>query len=53
MAQWLIDTKVIKKKYPVPIINLAILKFLLGDLAYSCELLEVIQKNRVLVGKNE
>jgi hypothetical protein len=44
MRQWLIDNEVAKKKYLPPIINLAILKSLQGDVAQGCELLAELQK---------
>lgn len=43
MAQWLIDTEVVRKRYPAPIITLAILKSLSGDDAQACELLKKLQ----------
>ena len=45
MVQWLTDTQVVKKKYPLPIVNLAILQILLGKSSEGCALLvEVRQK---------
>jgi hypothetical protein len=43
MAQWLIDAQVVKKKYPPPIINLAIIKSLQGEVAFGCEVLAELQ----------
>jgi len=44
IEQWLIDTNVIQKKYPEPIITLAILKVLSGDSAQGCGLLAQLQR---------
>src|SRR5690606_12703069 len=47
MVQWLTDTQVVKKKYPPPIINLAILQYLLGNSSEGCALLAEIQKKAI------
>lgn len=44
MVQWLTDAGVVKKKYPPPIINLAILQGLLGEMSKACELLSEVQR---------
>lgn len=44
MVQWLTETGVVKKKYPPPIINLAILQGLLGEMAKACDLLAEVQR---------
>src|SRR5215475_1104533 len=43
MKQWLIETEVTRKRYPLPIISLAILECLSGDFAQGCKLLAEIQ----------
>jgi hypothetical protein len=47
MVQWLTDTQVVKKKYPLPIINLAILHDLLGNSPEGCALLAEVQKKAI------
>lgn len=47
MEQWLIDAGVTRKRYPMPIITLAIIKSLLGDLTQGCDLLTELQKKSV------
>jgi len=47
MEQWLTDTEVTRKKYPQPIIYLAILKYLLGEVAQGCELLAELQRKSI------
>lgn len=47
MARWLTDAEVVKKKYPLPIINLAILQFLLGNPSEGCSLLGELQRNAI------
>ena len=47
MEQWLIDARVTKKKYPAPIINLAILKSRTGKAVEACTLLAELQKKLV------
>jgi hypothetical protein len=47
MVQWLTDTRVVKKKYPPPIINLAILQNLLGSSSEGCALLAEVQKKAI------
>lgn len=44
MKQWFVDHDVKKKRYPPPIINLAILESLLGNSAQSCALLAELLK---------
>ena len=44
MRQWLISTNVIRRRYPPPIINLAILECFLGDAAKGCTVLTELQK---------
>jgi hypothetical protein len=44
MTQWLLATDVAKKKYPLPIINLAILQSLSGNSPAGCALLMEVQK---------
>jgi hypothetical protein len=39
MAAWLEETRVVKRRYPPPIIYLAVLRFLAGDTKDACELL--------------
>ena len=43
MRQWLIASDVMKKKYPPPIINLAILESFLGNAARGCAILAELQ----------
>jgi hypothetical protein len=43
LKKWLLDAGVIQKKYPLPIINLAIIKSLSGDLSQGCDLLQKVQ----------
>jgi hypothetical protein len=45
MAQWLTDTQVQKKKYPPPILSLAILQSLLGRRSDACSLLADVEKD--------
>lgn len=45
MVQWLTDTGVAGKKYPPPIINLAILRALTGETACACALLDRVRGN--------
>jgi len=47
MVQWLIDTQVVKKKYPPSIINLAILQSLVGRSSEACALLAEMQTKAV------
>ena len=47
MVQWLMDTQVVKKRYPPPIINLAILQNLLGNSSEGCALLAEVQKKAI------
>ncbi len=47
MVQWLADTQVVKKKYPPPIINLAILQNLLGNSSEGCTLLAEMRKKAI------
>jgi Domain of unknown function (DUF4304) len=47
MEQWLMDAQVVKKTYPPPIINLAILKSFLGKVAQGCALLAELQKKPI------
>ena len=47
MVQWLTDTQVVKKKYPPPIINLAILQNLLGNSSEGCALLAEVRKKAI------
>ena len=44
MKQWLTDAGVTKKRYPPPVISLAIIKSLLGETAEACALLDELQK---------
>ena len=44
MEQWLVDAEVTKRKYPPPILNLAILKSLQGDSVQGCELIVEFQR---------
>jgi hypothetical protein len=44
MAQWLVDADVTMKKYPFPILHLAILKKFLGCDAEACALLAMLRK---------
>jgi Domain of unknown function (DUF4304) len=44
MKRWLTDTEVTEKRYPPPIVNLAIIKSLLGETAEACALLGELQK---------
>jgi hypothetical protein len=43
MKDWLVATDVLAKKYPPPIINLAILNYILGDTTSACYLLSELQ----------
>jgi hypothetical protein len=43
MRQWLIASDVVEKRYPPPIINLAILESFLGNTARSCAILAEFQ----------
>jgi len=45
MERWLTDTQVVKKKYPPPIISLAIIKSSLGETAEACAILNELQKS--------
>ena len=45
LKQWLTDSAVVKKRYPPPIINLAILQNLLGEKVQGCALLAELQNN--------
>lgn len=47
MVQWLTDTQVVKKKYPQPIINLAILQNFLGNASEGRALLADVQKKAI------
>ena len=47
MKQWLIGAEVTRKRYPPPIISLAILESLLGDRARGCELLTELQRKSI------
>lgn len=47
MVQWLTDTQVVKKRYPLPIINLAILQNFLGKSLEACALLTEVEKKAV------
>jgi hypothetical protein len=47
MVQWLTDTRVMKKKYPPPIMNLAILQGLLGEMSKACALLTEVQSKAI------
>lgn len=47
MVQWLMDTQVVEKRHPLPIINLAILQNLLGNSSEGCALLAEVQKKVV------
>lgn len=47
MERWLIDTKVETRKYPAPILNLAILKTLLGEARQGCTLIDALQKKSI------
>lgn len=47
MEQFLTDSQVIKQKYPLPIIYLAILKHEQGDVTGACTLLRELQKKTV------
>jgi Domain of unknown function (DUF4304) len=47
MVQWLTDTEVVRKRYPPPIINLAILQSLLGNSSEGCALLAEVQKKAI------
>lgn len=47
IVQWLMDTQVVKRRYPPPIINLAILQVFLGNPTEGCSLLVELQKNAV------
>jgi hypothetical protein len=42
MEQWLIDTRVLKKHYPLPIMHLALLKHLTGRTQEACEILDAL-----------
>jgi len=44
MKQWLLDSAVEKKRYPPPIISLAIIKSLSGEAVEACKLLADLQK---------
>lgn len=44
MKQWLVDGEVQQKRYPPPIINLAILESFLGNRRQSCTLLNELLK---------
>jgi hypothetical protein len=44
MKHWLVSANVSKRRYPPPIINLAILEYLLGDPAKGCAILADLQK---------
>jgi hypothetical protein len=43
MAGWLEETRVVKRRYPPPIIYLAVLRFLSGDTAAACDLLRALR----------
>ena len=45
MERWLTDTQEVKKKYPPPIISLAIIKSSLGETAEACAILNELQKS--------
>ncbi|WP_300781038.1 DUF4304 domain-containing protein [Enhydrobacter sp.] len=47
MRQWLIETKVVQRRYLPPIINLAILENLLGDATAGCNLLSYLHQKAV------
>lgn len=47
IAQWLIDQDVLRRKYPPPIIYLAILLHLSGDEAQSCAILDRLRATTV------
>lgn len=47
MVQWLTDTQVVKKRYPPPIINLAILHGFLGASAEACALLAEVERKAI------
>lgn len=47
MVQWLTDTQVVKKRYPLPIINLAIIQSSLGETREACSLLAEVQNKAV------
>lgn len=47
MVQWLTDTQVVQRKYPLPIINLAILQDLLGNSSEGCALLAEVQTKAI------
>jgi hypothetical protein len=44
MKQWLLDSEVQKKRYPPPIISLAIIKSLTGEAVEACTILVDLQK---------
>lgn len=44
MKQWLLDSSVEKKRYPPPIISLAIIKSFSGEAVEACKLLADLQK---------
>lgn len=47
MVQWLTETQVMRKKYPPPIINLAILQHSLGKAPEACALLAELEKKAI------
>lgn len=47
MSQWLTDTEVVKRRYPPPIIYLAILQYLLGRPSEACALLAEVERNAI------
>lgn len=47
MVQWLTDTRVVKRRYPPEIINLAILQHFLGRSSEACALLAEVEKRAI------
>jgi len=44
IADWLVESGVLRKRYPMPIISLAILRNFAGEVSESCELLAEMQR---------
>jgi hypothetical protein len=47
MVEWLTAARVVRKRYPLPIINLAILQHLLGRSSEACALLAEVEKRAI------
>lgn len=47
MERWLVDNDVVKQRYPLPIVNLAILQIVLGKVSEGCGLLLKLKKRPI------